>query len=72
MGPGIPIAEIEKLNPDINLSKLVGGENLVLPAGFYTKREKEVLSVRALVTSSPPYFPTFAGSLGDIYVLMTA
>uniref|UniRef100_A0A7S0WQV1 LysM domain-containing protein n=1 Tax=Pyramimonas obovata TaxID=1411642 RepID=A0A7S0WQV1_9CHLO len=41
---GIPLSEVEKLNPDTNLSKLVGGENLLLPAGFYTKREKEVLS----------------------------
>jgi len=41
---GIPLAEVEKLNPEVKLSELLGGEKILLPAGFYTQREKEVLS----------------------------
>lgn len=40
----ITVAEIEALNPDMNIKKLKGGEQLVLPAGKYSLREKEILS----------------------------
>jgi hypothetical protein len=45
---GIPLAEVEKLNPEVKLSELLGGEKILLPAGFYTQREKEVLGVSTI------------------------
>mmetsp|Transcript_7493 Transcript_7493/g.26352 ORF Transcript_7493/g.26352 Transcript_7493/m.26352 type:complete len:206 (+) Transcript_7493:65-682(+) len=40
---GIPFEKISELNPNMNLSSLKGGEEILLPEGYYTKREKEML-----------------------------
>eukprot|EP00239_Pterosperma_sp_CCMP1384_P006599 CAMPEP_0197847088 /NCGR_PEP_ID=MMETSP1438-20131217/5193_1 /TAXON_ID=1461541 /ORGANISM="Pterosperma sp., Strain CCMP1384" /LENGTH=228 /DNA_ID=CAMNT_0043458905 /DNA_START=102 /DNA_END=788 /DNA_ORIENTATION=- len=40
---GVTKEEVTKLNPKLNLDKLEGGEKLLLPAGKYTVREKEIL-----------------------------
>ena len=54
---GIPLDKLTQLNPAMDLNKLKGGEKLLLPGGYYTVREKEMLStVQPLVaTLLPPY-----------------
>jgi len=41
---GIPLDKLTQLNPAMDLNKLKGGEKLLLPGGYYTVREKEMLS----------------------------
>mmetsp|Transcript_1210 Transcript_1210/g.1712 ORF Transcript_1210/g.1712 Transcript_1210/m.1712 type:complete len:225 (-) Transcript_1210:126-800(-) len=40
----IPLDKIKELNPQIKLEQLKGGEKILLPGGYYTVREKEMLS----------------------------
>lgn len=40
---GITMAELEKLNPDVQLGKVKANQILKLPAGKYTVREREML-----------------------------
>jgi LysM repeat protein len=46
---GIPIEKLKQLNPAVDLEKLKGDEKLLLPGGYYTVREKEMLSTVRLV-----------------------
>ncbi|KAK3253267.1 hypothetical protein CYMTET_37476 [Cymbomonas tetramitiformis] len=41
---GIALPAVEELNPTVDIYDLSGGENILLPAGQYSMREKEVLS----------------------------
>lgn len=40
---GITLAEVEKLNPGVNLQKLADGQVIKLPSGKFTTREREML-----------------------------
>jgi LysM repeat protein len=54
---GIPLDKLTQLNPAVDLNKLKGGEKLLLPGGYYTVREKEMLSTvpPPFATLPPPY-----------------
>ncbi|GMH39936.1 hypothetical protein BSKO_07840 [Bryopsis sp. KO-2023] len=70
---GISMAEMEKLNPDVELGKVKANQILKLPAGKYTVREKEMLMGTAGVPNE--FFQSkgfvFSASILGLAVVLT-
>lgn len=59
---GIKFEEAAKLNPKLDLTKLKGGETILLPNGKYTQREKELLEFAVGMPASSVGIPQFGFS----------
>jgi len=66
----IPLDKLKALNPTIDLQKLKGGENILLPSGYYTTREKEMLSV--VMPESALSFTRASAALPVVLLIMLA
>lgn len=64
----ITMDEVEKLNPNVDLKRLKEGQVIKLPAGKYTKREKEMMVGSGIVPSE--FFDSTGAKVAGFGVLL--
>lgn len=66
---GIPMEKIRELNPRTDLRRIKSGQQILLPPGYYTTREKELLQ-GIMPTDKPFLDPSTKFQLGALGIIL--